>query len=85
MAFAFAGGLARGRIRDRPGSRVDPVAGAGRRYLVFLLCSQLRLPLRLGVFLHWAYEGGPLRVSGAAYQFRHRELQDWLADHPVAE
>ncbi|KAK1177909.1 NACHT domain-containing protein [Streptomyces sp. NBS 14/10] len=56
--------------------------GAGRRYVVFLCCSRGRLPRRLGAFLHWAYGAGLLRISGLAYQFRHRELQDWLATHP---
>jgi hypothetical protein len=59
------------------------LAGAGRRYLVFLLCIRGRLPWRLGAFLHWAYEAGLLRISGVAYQFRHRELQDWLTAHPT--
>ncbi|MFC0842616.1 NACHT domain-containing protein [Streptomyces noboritoensis] len=76
LAAGFATGLVAGLYL---------IAGAGRRYLVFLLCSRRRLPLRLGAFLHWSYEGGLLRVSGAAYQFRHRELQDWLADHPMVE
>ncbi|MFJ9968031.1 NACHT domain-containing protein [Streptomyces avermitilis] len=56
--------------------------GAGRRYLVALWCFRGRLPWRLGAFLHWAAEAGLLRISGAGYQFRHRELQDWLVDHP---
>ncbi|MDA0635601.1 NACHT domain-containing protein [Nonomuraea sp. MCN248] len=37
------------------------------------------LPLRLWAFLDWACEARLLRVSGATYQFRHRELQDHLA------
>ncbi|MFI2511720.1 NACHT domain-containing protein [Streptomyces sp. NPDC018972] len=41
------------------------------------------LPWRLGRFLRWCYDAGLLRVSGAAYQFRHKELQDHLAAHPV--
>ncbi|MDI2129028.1 NACHT domain-containing protein [Yinghuangia seranimata] len=57
------------------------LTGAGRRYLVFLLCAR-GLPWRLGAFLHWSYGAGLLRVSGVAYQFRHRELQAWLAAHP---
>ncbi len=57
--------------------------GGGRRYLVFLLCARGRIPLRLGRFLDWAYHGGLLRVSGIAYQFRHRELQQWLTDNPT--
>lgn len=58
------------------------LTGAGRRYLVFLYCSRGRLPRRLGTFLNWAYGAGLLRISGVAYQFRHRELQDWLTTHP---
>ncbi|MEQ4723998.1 NACHT domain-containing protein [Nonomuraea sp. B19D2] len=36
------------------------------------------LPLRLWDFLDWACEARLLRVTGATYQFRHRELQDFL-------
>lgn len=38
-----------------------------------------RLPVRLGRFLDWACMAGILRRAGATYQFRHRELQEWLA------
>ncbi|WP_335983711.1 hypothetical protein [Streptomyces sp. CA2R106] len=38
------------------------------------------LPLRLVRFLHWAHRAGLLRVAGPAYQFRHAELRNWLAD-----
>ncbi|MGW8994963.1 NACHT domain-containing protein [Streptomyces zhihengii] len=55
---------------------------AARRYLVFLLCSLGRLPFRLGRFLDWACSTGLMRYSGPAYQFRHAELQHWLAAHP---
>ncbi|MFF3915789.1 NACHT domain-containing protein [Streptomyces sp. NPDC001852] len=56
----------------------------GRRYLVFVLCSSTQgtTPLRLHTFLNWAAEAGMLRRSGPAYQFRHRELQQWLTHHP---
>ncbi|MFD8788409.1 NACHT domain-containing protein [Kitasatospora sp. NPDC059599] len=54
-------------------------AGAWRRYMATLLCTRGRLPRRLGRFLDWAYGAGLVRVSGTAYQFRHRELQDHLA------
>ena len=40
-------------------------------------------PLRFGVFLDWAQQAGLLRVSGVAYQFRHRQLQDWLTSRPI--
>ncbi|MFE5813026.1 NACHT domain-containing protein [Streptomyces sp. NPDC056479] len=55
------------------------VANAWTRYVMLLLCTRRLLPWRLGTFLDWAYRGGLLRISGNAYQFRHRELQDWLA------
>ncbi|WP_406500238.1 hypothetical protein OG936_37865 [Streptomyces sp. NBC_00846] len=57
-------------------------AAAARRYGVFLLCSRGKLPFRLGVFLDWAVTAGLLRYSGPGYQFRHRELQQWLTAHP---
>ncbi|WP_030894459.1 NACHT domain-containing protein [Streptomyces sp. NRRL F-5053] len=53
-----------------------------RRYGVLLLCSRGRLPFRLAGFLDWAVTAGLLRYSGPAYQFRHRELQQWLSNHP---
>jgi hypothetical protein len=57
---------------------------AGRRYLVFLcVCRGRLLPWRLGAFLHWSYDAELLRISGIAYQFRHRELQDWLTANPA--
>lgn len=52
---------------------------AWRRYIAFLLCSRGLLPWRLGHFLDWACDAGLLRVSGVAYQFRHLELQEFLA------
>lgn len=57
-------------------------AAASRRYLVFLLYRRNKFPFRLGLFCEWAAEAGLLRLSGPAYQFRHRELQAWLALHP---
>jgi len=57
----------------------------GRRFLVFLFCARARrrLPVELVVFLRWARAGGMLRQSGVAYRFRHQELQEWLARHPL--
>ncbi|MFI2203808.1 NACHT domain-containing protein [Streptomyces sp. NPDC020192] len=60
-------------------------AGAWRRYLATLLCTRGRLPWRLGRFLAWAYDAGLLRIAGVAYQFRHRELQDHLAERQRAD
>ncbi|QKZ23807.1 NACHT domain-containing protein [Streptomyces chartreusis] len=51
-----------------------------RRYAAFLLCVGGRqLPWRIGPFMDWACQAGLLRTAGGAYQFRHRELQEWLA------
>ncbi|MFC6085100.1 NACHT domain-containing protein [Sphaerisporangium aureirubrum] len=62
---------------------------AGLRYVAMLLCARrwnaVWLPWRLGRFLDWAHGAGLMRVAGVAYQFRHRELQDYLAAHPVPE
>jgi NACHT domain len=56
------------------------------RYITFLLCTRRWsgrwLPWRLGRFLHWCYQAGVVRVAGIGYQFRHRELQDYLARNP---
>jgi hypothetical protein len=57
-------------------------AKAGRRYALFKLMAGRRLPAGLGAFLDWCVEAGIMRVEGFAYQFRHRELQEWLADRP---
>ncbi|MFE4360544.1 MULTISPECIES: NACHT domain-containing protein [Streptomycetaceae] len=58
-----------------------PAAGgsAALRYFAFLLHTRRKLPWRLGRFLDACYELGILRLSGTAWQFRHRELQDHLA------
>lgn len=58
------------------------VADAWMRYIVLILCTRGLLPWRLAGFMDWAYSAGLLRISGTAYQFRHRELQDWLAANP---
>ncbi|WP_435228404.1 NACHT domain-containing protein [Streptomyces sp. Tue6028] len=58
------------------------VADAWMRYIVLLLCTRGLLPWRLAAFMDWASRAGLLRISGTAYQFRHRELQDWLAANP---
>ncbi|MEU3862722.1 NACHT domain-containing protein [Streptomyces sp. NPDC028722] len=75
IGFTLAYGLGAGGLLS---------GGAVRRYLVFVCLARYDrlLPLRLGPFLDWALEAGLLRLSGPAYQFRHRELQQWLAAHP---
>ncbi|MGV9358666.1 NACHT domain-containing protein [Streptomyces misionensis] len=62
-----------------------PAAGgpAALRYFALLLHTRRKLPWRLGRFLDVCYELGILRVSGTAWQFRHRELQDHLATRPA--
>ncbi|NNN37072.1 NACHT domain-containing protein [Streptomyces sp. S3(2020)] len=57
-------------------------SGSSSRYLLALLLSRGRVPFRFAGFLRWAHEVGLLRVSGPAYQFRHREFQEWLVRHP---
>ncbi|WP_405985343.1 NACHT domain-containing protein [Streptomyces sp. NBC_00872] len=59
------------------------LGAAGVRYVAFLLCtrrwwSDEPLPWRLGRFLDWCCDAGLTRTAGIAYQFRHRELQDFL-------
>jgi hypothetical protein len=58
-------------------------ANAWVRYHLTNVISALRQdgPPRFGSFLDWAQQAGLLRVSGVAYQFRHRQLQDWLESH----
>ncbi|MDT9696710.1 hypothetical protein [Streptomyces sp. P17] len=52
-------------------------------YMAFLLWNRPRLPLRLARFLDWSVTAGLMRTSGVAYQFRHREFQEWLVRNPV--
>ncbi|MFF3275974.1 NACHT domain-containing protein [Streptomyces chrestomyceticus] len=72
LAVGLVAGLAAGLTK----------AGLIRRYAVFLICARGKLPWRPGVFLDWCCASGLMRLSGTAYQFRHRELQQWLSDHP---
>ncbi|MEV7889920.1 NACHT domain-containing protein [Streptomyces sp. NPDC002817] len=65
-------------IAAKRGLRFTGGGSSGRRYLIFILCSSTKLPRRLGPFLDWACEAGMMRLAGPAYQFRHRELQEWL-------
>ncbi|MEU8205449.1 NACHT domain-containing protein [Streptosporangium sp. NPDC049046] len=61
---------------------------AGWRYVALLLCTRRWntewLPWRLGIFLDRCYKMGLIRIAGSAYQFRHRELQEYLARLPAA-
>jgi hypothetical protein len=58
---------------------------ASVRYGIAVVLAALRGngPLRFGAWLDWAREAGLLRESGIAYEFRHQQLQEWLA-HPQA-
>ncbi|MFJ6151645.1 NACHT domain-containing protein [Micromonospora profundi] len=59
----------------------------GLRYVLLLLCtrkgSEHWLPWRLDRFLTHCCRAGLMRTAGSGYQFRHRELQDYLAHRPV--
>ncbi|MFI6421328.1 NACHT domain-containing protein [Streptomyces sp. NPDC050842] len=58
------------------------IAGPWHLYYCALLVHRPRLPLRLARFLDWSVSAGLMRTSGVAYQFRHREFQEWLVRHP---
>ncbi|MFJ3439783.1 NACHT domain-containing protein [Streptomyces sp. NPDC086081] len=84
LTACLAGGLTIGI----GGGPVFGLAGglAGTRYIALLLCtrrwSDHWLPWRLVRFLNWCCGAALVRVAGSGYQFRHRELQDYLARHP---
>ena len=74
LAFGVAVGLAAGSVRAVWGSFI-----IARCWLALHRC----LPLRLNSFLSDAHlRRGVLRQAGAFYQFRHEELQRYLADQP---
>jgi hypothetical protein len=85
LAFGIAAGVVKGGVGGVAVGLVTALlAGlAGWRYVAFLLLTRRWnsewLPWRLGSFLHWGYQAGLVRVAGIGYQFRHRELQDYLA------
>jgi hypothetical protein len=63
------------------------VGTVGWRYITLILWtrrwSRYWLPWRLGSFLRWCYDVGLIRTAGIGYQFRHKELQDYLARNPL--
>lgn len=80
-AVGFAGGLTGGLV-------FGPIFGlAGMRYIALLSLTRRWtdrwLPWRLKSFLQWCYHAGLMRIAGIGYQFRHRELQDYLARNPA--
>ncbi len=82
IPYAITNGLAIGLLLGLAFGLVFGAAAA-RRYLVFLLCMRSTLPFRLNLFLAHAHHCQLLRYAGNAYQFRHRELQQWLTIHPT--
>ncbi|MFI1094074.1 NACHT domain-containing protein [Streptomyces sp. NPDC020917] len=84
LLFGVVGGLMGGLVAGLVGGLATgpQPSSASWRYLVFLLCTRRRVPFRLARFLDWGCRAGLMRYSGSAYQFRHRELQLWLAAHP---
>jgi len=87
LALGLTGGVVLGvAAAIAAGVAAEPI---GWRYTAFLLCTrswtQQWLPRRLGPFLDWCYDTGLLRIAGASYQFRHRELQGYLASKPEPE
>lgn len=88
VIFALGNGLATGTIIGciygaTLGSGATLVQSAWTRWLIarIWLFGNRRVPWRLLMFLEDAHRRGMLRQSGAAYQFRHLELQRSLADH----
>jgi hypothetical protein len=81
LAVGLAVGLAGGLVGGLAGGLVGGLVSV--RYTVLLLCTRRHtahwLPWRLRAFLHWCNQAGLIRVAGIGYQFRHRELQDYLA------
>jgi hypothetical protein len=74
LAFGIGVGLAAGSVRAVWGSYT-----IARCWLALHRC----LPLRLNSFLDDAHQRrGVLRQFGAFYQFRHDQLQHYLADQP---
>ncbi|NEW72531.1 NACHT domain-containing protein [Streptomyces rhizosphaericus] len=80
----FAAGLFYGALFGMPVVVMSAASSALWRYFVFLSLRPA-LPFRLNAFLAWSYDAGLLRMSGNAYQFRHREFQRWLTTHPLPE
>jgi hypothetical protein len=57
----------------------------GRYLFSVYIGKSYKLPLRFSAFLEWCHSAGILRLSGAGYQFRHRELLDYLVEQPAGE
>jgi hypothetical protein len=55
-------------------------AASSVRYRLSVVIGAVRgsCPPAFGAFLDWGARAGLLRLAGISYQFRHRQLQDWL-------
>ena len=84
LANGFTAGVAIG-VSIALSYGLEIAANVWTRYHITTMIIAIRQqgPLRFGVFLDWAQQAGLLRVSGVAYQFRHRQLQDWLTSRPI--
>ncbi len=72
------------RFRPQAGARAAVLPAAPALQLArVVLWNRRRLPLRLARFLDWCVTAGLMRTSGVAYQFRHREFQEWLVRNPA--
>lgn len=79
LGFGLAAGVTFGHTYGHASLPRGGSSAWTRHYVsVVINAARRRGPLRFGAFLDWAQEAGLLRVSGVAYQFRHRQLQDWL-------
>jgi NACHT domain len=79
VAFGVAVGVAFGvAVGVAYGLAVGGGSWVRYHVAVAVMAARGQGPLRLGAFLDWAADAGLLRVSGVSYQFRHRQLQDWL-------
>jgi len=83
LTVALTGALTSGLLFGLAGGITLVCNSPWPRYAVscLLLARRGELPLRPATFLDWAYDGGLVRLSGIAVQFRHREFQTWLITH----
>jgi hypothetical protein len=77
-------GLPFGLVAALGAGLASALNGSWPAYVVarILLAARRQLPIRLSSFLDDAYRLGVLRQAGAAYQFRHAILHDYLAAEP---
>lgn len=79
MYFAVVFGLATGIALSSMCLIGAVFSSSYARYLAAAYLGKTRgLPLRFARFLDWCQSAGIMRISGAGYQFRHKELLDYL-------